>query len=210
MGTKTKPAPTKNKKVAAKDGTVKKRRSPITRAEGERRLIEAAAVLLAQKPFSEVGVRDIALLADVNHGFVHTWFGSKNDLIIRVINQLLAGMVSRVEGTEAGAQAINPADPDVRLAVRLLIWLDLEGVNSWEILQNQPIIQVLSDRYVSVEGLSAKDARPAAIQAVAVGIGASSFGHVLVQKESDMGSELGEVFLLWRHILGLLAQHPRA
>ena len=210
MGTKTKPAPTKNKKVAAKDGTVKKRRSPITRAEGERRLIEAAAVLLAQKPFSEVGVRDIALLADVNHGFVHTWFGSKNDLIIRVINQLLAGMVSRVEGTEAGAQAINPADPDVRLAVRLLIWLDLEGVNSWEILQNQPIIQVLSDRYVSVEGLSAKDARPAAMQAVAVGIGASSFGHVLVQKESDMGSELGEVFLLWRHILGLLAQHPRA
>ena len=209
MVSQAKAPASKAKKTPAKDGVVKKRRSPITRAEGERRLIEAAAVLLAQKPFSEVGVRDIALLADVNHGFVHTWFGSKNDLIIRVINQLLAGMVSRVEGTEAGAQAINPADPDVRLAVRLLIWLDLEGVNSWEILQNQPIIQVLSDRYVSVEGLSAKDARPAAMQAVAVGIAASSFGHVLVQKESDMGSELGEVFLLWRHILGLLAKHPR-
>ncbi len=199
----------KAKKAPAKDGLVKKRRSPITRAEGERRLIVAATELLAQKPFSEVGVRDIALLADVNHGFVHTWFGSKNDLIIRVINQLLAGMVARVEGTEVGAPAINPADPDVRLAVRLLIWLDLEGVNSWEILQNQPIIQVLSDRYISVEGLSAKDARPAAIQAVAVGIAASSFGHVLVHKESDVGSELGEVFLLWRHILGLLAKHPR-
>jgi AcrR family transcriptional regulator len=134
MVSQAKAPASKAKKTPAKDGVVKKRRSPITRAEGERRLIEAAAVLLAQKPFSEVGVRDIALLADVNHGFVHTWFGSKNDLIIRVINQLLAGMVSRVEGTEAGAQAINPADPDVRLAVRLLIWLDLEGVNSWEIL----------------------------------------------------------------------------
>lgn len=199
----------KAKKAPAKDGVVKKRRSPITRAEGERRLIEAAAVLLAQKPFSEVGVRDIALLADVNHGFVHTWFGSKNDLIIRVITKLLAGMVSRVEDTEPGLQTINPADSDVRLAVRLLIWLDLEGVNSWEILQDQPVIQVLADRYITIEGLSAKDAHPAAVQAVAVGIAASSFGRVLIQNNVAESVVIGDVFDLWRHILGLLAKHPR-
>jgi AcrR family transcriptional regulator len=199
----------KAKKAPAKDGVVKKRRSPITRAEGERRLIEAAAVLLAQKPFSEVGVRDIALLADVNHGFVHTWFGSKNDLIIRVIKHLLADMVTRAEGTEAGAQAINPGDPNVRLAVRLLIWLDLEGINSWEILQDQPIIQVLTERYVTIEGLSAKDAGPAAVQATAVGIAASSFGRVLIQNNVAESADLGDVFDLWRHILGLLAKHPR-
>ncbi|MEY4392623.1 MAG: Bacterial regulatory protein tetR family, partial [Actinomycetota bacterium] len=56
-----------------------KRRSPITRAEGERRLIDASIQLLLEKPFKDVGVRDIALRADVNHGFVHTWFGSKDD-----------------------------------------------------------------------------------------------------------------------------------
>ena len=199
----------KAKNAPARDGVVKKRRSPITRAEGERRLIEAAAVLLAQKPFSEVGVRDIALLADVNHGFVHTWFGSKNDLIIRVIKHLLADMVTRAEGTEAGVQAINPGDPNVRLAVRLLIWLDLEGINSWEILQDQPVIQVLTERYVAIEGLSVRDAPPAAVQAVAVGIAASSFGRVLIQNNVAESADLGDVFDLWRHILGLLAKHPR-
>ena len=209
MVTQVKAPAGKAKKAPVKDGAVKKRRSPITRAEGERRLIKAAAVLLAQKPFSEVGVRDIALLADVNHGFVHTWFGSKNDLIIRVIKHLLADMVTRAEGTEAGAQAINPGDPDVRLAVRLLIWLDLEGINSWEILQDQPIIHVLTERYVTIEGLSAKDARPAAVQAAAVGIAASSFGRVLIQNNVAESADLDEVFDLWRHILGLLAKHPR-
>lgn len=55
----------------------KKRRSPITRVEGERRLVEAAYQLTQNRPISEVGVREIATLADVNAGFVHTWFGSK-------------------------------------------------------------------------------------------------------------------------------------
>ena len=66
-----------------------KRRSPISRAEGEKRLIEAARKLIREKPFSEVGVRDIALLADVNHGFVHTWFGGKNELLLAVVRDQL-------------------------------------------------------------------------------------------------------------------------
>jgi AcrR family transcriptional regulator len=49
-----------------------KRRSPITRAEGERRLIDAANQLTQDRPISEVGVREIAALADVMPGlFTH-------------------------------------------------------------------------------------------------------------------------------------------
>jgi AcrR family transcriptional regulator len=58
--------------------TPTKRRSPITREEGEKRMIDAAIDLIRERPFSEVGVRDIAKRADINHGFVHVWFGSKN------------------------------------------------------------------------------------------------------------------------------------
>jgi len=77
--------------------TVKtKRRSPITRAEGERRLIDASIQLLLEKPFKDVGVRDIALRADVNHGFVHTWFGSKEDLFIAALKQVLNTLGDRV------------------------------------------------------------------------------------------------------------------
>ena len=209
MPTRTKTAPAKNKKASAKDGS-KKRRSPITRAEGERRLIEAAITLTRSTPFSEVGVREIATLADVNHGFVHTWFGSKNNLLIRAIGQLVAGLVTKVENTEPGAQALDPLDPDVRLAVRLLIWLELEGVDAWAILEKLPIVQALTNRYVSVEGLTPKDAHSAAIQAVAVGIAASTFGRVLTQLPNGGTNDLVDIFVLWRHILGLLAQHPRA
>lgn len=210
MPTRTKTAPSKGKKATAKDGTVKKRRSPITRAEGERRLIDAAITLTRSTPFSEVGVREIATLADVNHGFVHTWFGSKNDLLIRVVGQLLAGMVEEVKNTEPGAQALDPLNPDVRLAVRLLIWLELEGIDAWSLLQELPIVQALEDRYVAVEGLTPKDAHPAAIHAVAVGIAASTFSRVLSHDPDDMKKDITDVFVLWRHSLGLLAQHPRA
>ena len=157
-----------------------------------------------------MGVREIAALADVNHGFVHTWFGSKNDLLIRVVSQLLAGMVTKVEDTEPGVQVLNPLDPDVRLAVRLLIWLELEGVDAWGILEKLPIVQALADRYVAVEGLTPQDAQPAAIQAVAVGIAASTFSRVLSQDSDGATNAITDVFILWRHILGLLAQHPRA
>ena len=210
MGTKTKATVQKGKKPTAKDSTVKKRRSPITRAEGERRLIQATITLTRDTPFSDVGVREIAALADVNHGFVHTWFGSKNDLLIRVVGQLLAEMVAKVETTEPGVQVLDPLNPDVRLAVRLLIWLELEGINSWSLLEKLPIVQALADRYVKVEGLTPKDAHAAAIQAVAVGIAASTFSQVLSQDSDGGTNDIVDVFVLWRHILGLLAAHPRA
>jgi AcrR family transcriptional regulator len=89
-----------------------KRRSPITRAEGERRLIDAAIQLVREKPFSEVGVRDIAAVADVNHGFVHTWFGSKNDLLVAVTRQLVKQGAARVAEAAPGTQAINPYERD--------------------------------------------------------------------------------------------------
>lgn len=210
MPTKTKTVPSKAKKATAKDGTVKKRRSPITRAEGERRLIEAAITLTRTTPFSEVGVREIAALADVNHGFVHTWFGSKNDLLIRVVRKLLAEIVRIVETAEPGVQVLDPLNPDVRLAVRLLIWLDLEGIDTWSVLEELPIVQALEDRYVRVEGLTPKDAHPAAIHAVAVGVAASTFSRVLSHDPERVTEDIADVFVLWRHALGLLAQHPRA
>ena len=93
-----------------------KRRSPITRAEGERRLIEAARQLIQTKPYSEVGVRDIAELADVNHGFVHNWFGSKNGLLLAVVRQQFLEIAETVQKAAPGTPAINFLDPTVTAA----------------------------------------------------------------------------------------------
>ena len=184
-----------------------KRRSPITRAEGEQRLIDAAIQLVREKPFSEVGVRDIAALADVNHGFVHTWFGSKNDLLVAATQHLVEQGASRISEAAPGQLAIDPSDPDIQLAVRLAIWLDLEGTNSRNLLKEMPIITALTKRYIDIEGISPEIARTAAAQAVAIGLGVVVFAPLI---DLDGPEDVNDVFTLWRHIIGLLAKYPSA
>ena len=195
-----------NKKSAEKK-PAPKRRSPISRAEGERRLIQAAKQLIQEKPFSEVGVRDIALLADVNHGFVHTWFGGKNELLLAVVRDQLLALAEAVPLAAPGTPAINFFDPEVVSMVRLVLWLDLEGVDTSGMFSNMPILEALTTRYIEVEKIDPSMARDAAIQAISIGLGAGTFGPILGM--TDM-STIGPVMKLWRHIVGLLAEHPQA
>jgi AcrR family transcriptional regulator len=183
------------------------RRSPISRAEGERRLIEAAKQLVREKPFSEVGVRDIALLADVNHGFVHTWFGGKNELFLAVVRDQLLALAEAVPKAAPGTPAINFFDPDVVSLVRLVLWLDLEGVDTGGLFSNMPILEALTTRYVEVEKIDPAIARDAAIQAISIGLSANTFGPLLGMTDMD---NIVPVMKLWRHIVGLLAEHPQA
>ena len=185
--------------------TAPKRRSPIPRAEGEKRLIEAARKLIREKPFSEVGVRDIALLADVNHGFVHTWFGGKNELLLAVVRDQLLALAKAVPLAAPGTPAINFFDPEVISIVRLVLWLDLEGVDTGGLFSNMPILEALTTRYVEVEKIDPAIARDAAIQAISIGLGAKTFGPLLGMNEMD---NIVPVMKLWRHIVGLLAEHP--
>ena len=184
-----------------------KRRSPITRAEGEQRLIDAAIQLVRERPFSEVGVRDIAATADVNHGFVHTWFGSKNDLLIAATRQLVEKAAARVAEAAPGQQALDPFEPDIQLAVRLAVWLDLEGANSRDPMKGMPIITALTQRFIEVEGISPDIAQLAAAQAVAIGLGVVVFAPLI---DIDNPDKVTEIFQLWRHNLGLLAKYPPA
>ena len=192
------------KKPAAKKAATK-RRSPISRAEGERRLIQAAKQLIREKPFSEVGVRDIALLADVNHGFVHTWFGGKNELLLAVVRNQLLALAEAVPLAAPGTPAINFFDPDVISMVRLVLWLDLEGVDTSGLFGNMPLLEALTARYLDIEKIDPSMARDAAIQAISIGLGAGTFEPILGM--TDM-STIGPVMQLWRHIVGLLAEHP--
>lgn len=184
-----------------------KRRSPITRAEGERRLIEAAYQLIHERPFSEVGVRDIAALADVNHGFVHTWFGSKNDLLLAVVRRQFLELAETVQRAEPGQPAMYFFDPNIVVIVRLVLWLNLEGVDTSNLFNDMPILDALTLRYVDVEKIDPAIARQAAIQAISIGLGAGTFAPILgMEKPSD----IVPVMALWRHIIGLLAKHPPA
>jgi AcrR family transcriptional regulator len=184
-----------------------KRRSPITRAEGERRLIEAAYQLIQERPFSEVGVRDIAAVADVNHGFVHTWFGSKNDLLLAVVRRQFLELADTVQHAEPGQPALNFFDPNTVVVVRLVLWLNLEGVDTSNLFNDMPILDALTERYINIEKIDPTIAKQAAIQALSIGLGAGTFAPILgMEKPSD----IVPVMALWRHIIGLLAKYPPA
>ena len=192
-------------KKPAEKKAAPKRRSPISRAEGERRLIQAAKQLIREKPFSEVGVRDIALLADVNHGFVHTWFGGKNELLLAVVREQLLALAEAVPLAAPGTPAVNFFDPEVVSLVRLVLWLDLEGVDTGGLFSNMPILEGLTARYVEVEKIDPAIARDAAIQAISIGLAANTFGPLLGMTGMD---NIIPVMQLWRHIVGLLAKYP--
>lgn len=187
--------------------TTSKRRSPISRDEGERRLKQAARKLISERPFTEVGVRDIAAEADVNHGFVHTWFGSKNDLFLAVLRDLMVEAAAQTESSPAGEPALRPFDEVAQMALRLVMFLKLEGVSFGSLFDDPIVINAFAHRYETVEGMDPHTARVAAQQVVALGAAIVLFGDVIgVKSNEDVTALLGQ----WRHIIGLLAKYPPA
>lgn len=182
------------------------RRSPISRAEGEQRFISAATDLLRERPFPSVSVRDIATRADVNQGFIHSWFGSQNGLYLRVVKELFTSMRASLEQQPADSVAINPLDPNVRFAVRLLFWLDLEGVN---VLEVQPELNALmhafTQRVITHVGLDDSTAAAITMQGSAIGLGTAAFGHLI---GADDNTSFTHALLVWRRQLELLAKNP--
>jgi AcrR family transcriptional regulator len=184
-----------------------KRRSPITRAEGEKRLIDASIELLLERPFKDVGVRDIALRADVNHGFVHTWFGSKEDLFIAALKQVLttiSGNLATMTGTQMSAV---PFDPHTQLAIKLTTWLKLEGVDLKTAFTSHPVNEALADRYVTQLGMRPDIATIASRQAVSFIMAAVMFGDMF---DIEGPEALSVMLRQWTHMVGLLAKHPPA
>lgn len=187
--------------------TKPKRRSPISREEGERRLKHATRQLVVERPFTEVGVREIATLADVNHGFVHTWFGSKNDLLLAVLRDVLDEIAVRTETAPADEIALRPFDSDVQFALKLAMFLALEGTDFGDLFDDPPVIAAMARRIMDVNELSADVARITAQQAAAIAMSAVLFGPFIGIRDNN---DVQAMLLQWRHMVRLLGEHPQA
>ena len=156
------------------------RRSPISRQEGERRLIAAATSLLQNRPFSSVSVRDLASAADVHQSYIHTWFGSQNGLYIRVLKDVSSQLVGSLGEQTPDVIPIDPNDPTARFAVRLLFWLDLEGCDLSEM---RPALEELTrahaQRLVDLVGVDPGIAIKVAPQGLVTFLGLAAFGHLV-------------------------------
>jgi hypothetical protein len=102
--------------------------------------------------------------------------------------------------------ALNPLDPNVQFAVRLLFWLDLEGVDVNEVKPElDALMQAFTQRMINQIGLDDATAAAITLQGSAIGLGTAAFGHLI---GADDNTQFTHVILVWRRQLELLAKNP--
>jgi TetR/AcrR family transcriptional regulator len=104
----------------------------VTRAQ-EEAFLDAAERLLLELGYAGVTTRRLAAEAGLNHGLVHYYFGSVENLLVRVLERFTDRLIAR--------QRAMYADPEVpflekwRQAMRYLVADDLEYEKVWLELQ---------------------------------------------------------------------------
>lgn len=139
------------------------------REASERALIDAAIELFAEHGVRAVSVRAIAKLAEVNHGLVHHYFGSKAGLVTAVLDELgqrLGTLVGPVRSDTDGRKFVD-ASEHARVHARVLAYAILEGATS-EFQTSFPIVERFTAIAHNVYGLDDETARLRSVQAAAM------------------------------------------
>jgi AcrR family transcriptional regulator len=126
------------------------------RAEATEALLSAAESLLVEVGYAGITVRRVAERAGVNHGLVHYYFGSMQDLLLRVLERFTDGLVERqramyaadVPFIEKWRQAMRFLDEDADSGYQK-IWLELQAMG-WNDAAVAERLQGVHRRWVDV------------------------------------------------------------
>jgi AcrR family transcriptional regulator len=125
---------------------------PSTRAETEDAFLDAAERLLIEVGYSGITTRRLAEAAGANHGLVHYYFGSMENLFVRVLERFTERLVARqremyartdISGAEKWKTAMSYLESDLAAGYPK-IWLELQALG-W----NRPDI---AERVARVNG----------------------------------------------------------
>jgi AcrR family transcriptional regulator len=117
--------------------------APSTRADTENAFLDAAERLLIEVGYSGISTRRLAEEAGANHGLVHYYFGSMENLFVRVLERFTERLISRqremyarpdISPLEKWRTAIAYLESDLAAGYPK-IWLELQALG-W----NQPDI----------------------------------------------------------------------
>jgi AcrR family transcriptional regulator len=117
--------------------------APSTRADTEDAFLDAAERLLIEVGYSGISTRRLAEEAGANHGLVHYYFGSMENLFVRVLERFTERLISRqremyarpdISPLEKWRTAIAYLESDLAAGYPK-IWLELQALG-W----NQPDI----------------------------------------------------------------------
>jgi AcrR family transcriptional regulator len=102
---------------------------PTGRDEVVEALLDAAERLFASDGPADVSLRSIARAADVNHGLVHRHFGTRDDLVDRLLERMAGRWTDELEATgdyQGAIESILGTDDEASTTagpwIRLLAW----------------------------------------------------------------------------------------
>ena len=125
---------------------------PSTRAENEDAFLDAAERLLIGLGYAGISTRRLAEEAGANHGLVHYYFGSMENLFVRVLERFTERLITRqremygrtdLSGVEKWRTAMGYLESDIAAGYPK-IWLELQALG-W----NRPDI---AERLAQVNG----------------------------------------------------------
>jgi AcrR family transcriptional regulator len=102
------------------------------RSAAEEALLDAAERLLVDVGYAGITTRRIAEEAGVNHGLVHYYFGSNENLLVRALERFTEGLIDRQKELYA---ADEPFVEKWRTAMRYLVSEDVTYEKIWLELQ---------------------------------------------------------------------------
>jgi AcrR family transcriptional regulator len=107
-------------------------RQPTPRENAEQNLLDAAERLLVEVGHAGITTRRLAREARVNHGLVHYYFGSVENLLVQVLERFTERLIARQRAMYA---ADVPFIEKWRQAMRYLVSEDVEYEKIWLELQ---------------------------------------------------------------------------
>jgi AcrR family transcriptional regulator len=183
----------------------RKRRHSLSRESSEQRLIEATIVLLKTHLASDISVRQIAHEADVNHGLVHSYFGSKSGLLVAVAEQLITDLITTLNQDNRNSFDFDCIDSEKEAIIGVLLWLMVTGeeISVFQILG--ALVVSVSSHLATRDRISPINADSAAVLKVSLSIGGMLY-RLMHTTESQQSVK--DATALWKHMMHLLADNP--
>lgn len=181
----------------------KSRRPSLSRADSEDRLITAAIDLLKTQNAAEISVRQIAQVADVNHGLIHSYFGSKANLFAKAGSRLLGIVMEQI--VLRSTIGDTPLSVEAKMFVNIGIWMLTTGESPKTMGVDGTVLKVVKDNFTEKDGVAAESAETLAFIAISM-ICAGQMVPLLGLPIGDVNFE--SVHKTWRHMVMLLAANP--
>jgi AcrR family transcriptional regulator len=126
------------------------------RVEATEALLEAAEQLLVEVGYAGITVRRLAERAGINHGLVHYYFGSMQDLFLRVVERFTDGLIDRqrkmyaapVPFIDKWREAMRFLDEDTESGYHK-VWFELQALG-WNDPDVQERLRGVHEKWIDV------------------------------------------------------------